>query len=741
METINVKLTPTKELFLDSTNGYRVISCRPYDFKTPIELNKYNNFTISGSNITNIKLNEPIELKLRKDENAKYPANYKMLGYVGVDITEKEKQIKVDPEKEMSLLSQFMEYSQAENVHKAYPNFIQMVLDGKEGELDYNNIYNVGAVRFEQYVEKIHLHFHSILFCNVAFEWGIDDFEQIEKISKNYGSPEDFEKGLKDNPYHIFFDLLHFSFEKSDKIVLKKNPDLIDSLVRCEYACLEILQENELEGNTRIDAELLEAMAEELVPEAKNHLEEAVTNSDLIYYDEETGYSSYKSTYENELTIKENILKRANEPINLNMEWQNYTTVDGFKCTEEQEEALKLINENKIVMIRGYAGCGKTTVMKSVILMLEDYCKDYLLLAPTGKASARLRETTGRDAMTIHMFLARNKEGLYSPDFVIIDEMSMVGVDLLALLLDTLPETTRIVFICDEAQLASISCGNVVQDIIDSGKVPTANLTKVFRYGSSGLATIATDTRNGDLSIRTESDNNYDDYHFETISSDPIGQVLKLYEDLIKQGYTKDEIMVLCPFNKSSLGTYAINEAIQSHFNTHSNTKAEYKINTGTTIKFKVGDKVINTHNNYHMPVLDEDENGNLIYNKSEAPIMNGDIGYVRKVIDDDGDGKVAMIVDFDGTMALIKGSDLTKLLLGYCITIHKSQGSQAKIVIVITGPIHKRMLTRNILYVADSRAEETLYEIGDIGAIENGLEKQENRERDTWLKDMLENG
>ena len=143
-------------------------------------------------------------------------------------------------------------------------------------------------------------------------------------------------------------------------------------------------------------------------------------------------------------------------------------------------------------------------LFRSVILMLEHYNKSYVLLAPTGKAAARLRETTGREAYTIHMYLARI-ETIGAPDYIIIDEASMVGVELMSKLVDNISAWTNLAFICDEAQLASISCGNVIQDLIDSGKIKMAQLTKVFRYGSSGLATIATDTRNGELGPRTSN--------------------------------------------------------------------------------------------------------------------------------------------------------------------------------------------------------------------------------------------
>ena len=416
------------------------------------------------------------------------------------------------------------------------------------------------------------------------------------------------------------------------------------------------------------------------------------------------------------------------------MDWHDFTSVDGFNCTEEQINFLKLICSEHVCMLRGYAGTGKSTVQKAVILMLEHYNKSYVLLAPTGKAAARLRETTGREAYTIHMYLARI-ETIGAPDYIIIDEASMVGVELMSKLMDNISAWTNLAFICDEAQLASISCGNVIQDLIDSGKIKMAQLTKVFRYGSSGLATIATDTRNGELGPRTS--NQFSDYKFisidESLSDKAVlKMIINVYEDLINKGYKQDDILVLCPFNKTKIGTYAINNVIQNKFNLHeSKTMTRPISGEDMVIEFKVGDKVINTVNNYRMETFIDCDEG-LVPSDNTIPVMNGDIGYVRWIGDND------MAVQFDSGLARITNSTVRNLLLGYCITVHKSQGSQAKAVIFISTKMHRKMLTRNLLYVADTRAQEELIEIGQDVYIEEALDTVEQNDRDTWLKDLM---
>ena len=177
------------------------------------------------------------------------------------------------------------------------------------------------------------------------------------------------------------------------------------------------------------------------------------------------------------------------------------------------------------------------------------------LLTPTGVSSKRLHQSTGRPASTIHRYLASGAVGR-NPDFVILDEATMISVDILSALFNAVPNHTKFIFVCDNAQLASISCGNIVQDILDSGIVPQAKLTKVFRYGSSGIATIATDVRNGEL---TDTGVAFDDYHpLSKLTKIQLAQVVDLYEELLEEGYNKDDIMVLCPFNKSDVGSYVI---------------------------------------------------------------------------------------------------------------------------------------------------------------------------------------
>lgn len=728
---MNIRCVPNKQIFSNWESNYRVISCYPIGSYPELELNNYGNFTISGSNLTDIQLYQETEVSIRKDNHAKYPASYIMIGVP--DMLLDNEKIIIPEGQNYNILCRFMEASQARYVDNAYPNFCQMVVNGEEEKIDYHNIYNVGKVRIEQYIDKVKNERDKLLLIPKAAEYGIESMEDVTTLTDFFTTATSFEEAIKENPYHIYYDMLKYNWNKTDKLVINKFPDLIDSTLRCEYGCIDILKKNENEGDTKINANLLAHYVKEIAPEAMKEIVNAVTNSEKIYYDPETKFSSLANTYLAELNIATEIKKRVNNPIIYNMNWEEYVEVDGFHMTEEQSKILELACSQSVMMLNGSAGTGKSTSMKALVRMLEANGKSYTILAPTGIAAKRISFTTGRTASTIHKFLASSNDYILG-DYVIIDEMSMVGVELLSALFNRLQEKTKIVFICDEAQLASISCGNIVQDIIDSNIVPIAKLTKVFRYGIGGIATIATDTRMGE---KFSPPYQFDDYEFIPIAKNAVKQVAEKYNELIVKGYKSDDIMILCPFNKSKIGSYLINNEIQSQHNFSPSTKAKYKRDS-YDIELKVGDKIINTQNNYNATQMELTEENTYVESEAPLAIMNGDIGYVRAYRENNDFPE--LLIQYDNGLALAKSADIKNLLLGYSISIHKSQGSQAKIVIVVIDKSHKGMCSRNLLYVALSRAQEKLIEIGDVDVINDALQIQEEKERETWLKDLLTN-
>lgn len=549
-------------------------------------------------------------------------------------------------------------------------------------------------------------------WTEIKKKYKIYSTKKYNQIKRNYDTPEKFEKEVYDNTYFMLICYLEKTFKIADELALQIKPELKESVERCVWVCRDLIHKHESEGHTKINASMLAKALHSSYQELMPFILTAVENP-MFHYEKDNKIVALKSTWDNECKIAEIIKEKVNNPFNSEMNWENYSEVDGMKLTDEQLSLLKEINEKSIVMLNGSAGTGKSQTTKALIKMLDDNAYTYTLLAPTGIAAKRLRQATGRQASTIHMHLACHRS---IGNFLIIDECSMIGVNLLGLLFDFIPKNTKIVLICDEAQLASISCGNIVQDIIDSKMVPIINLTKVFRYGIGGIATVATDVRLGkELSENVE----FDDYSFIPISSNPLVDIITIYDNALKK-YSPEDIMILSPFNVRNAGTYAINSALQNKYNLNP-TFLSYK-KQGADIEFKIGDRIVNTENNYHM----------LSDYGDELAVMNGDIG---TIINNDS---YITTVQFDNGIAYLENNDMYKMLLATAVSVHKSQGNQAKCVIVVIDKSHGFFLNRNIEYVAMSRAQEKLIVLGDIDTINNALKIQQEKRRETYLKNLL---
>ena len=541
--------------------------------------------------------------------------------------------------------------------------------------------------------------------------YGITLTEHKNKLDRHYGGNlKQFRDDLQANPYHVFVDICDMSFTYADAIIMRCHHAKPDAYCRCQYAIYAVLQKNEMEGNTRMtDAELARGV-NEIAHQAMLHIVDIVKNDLLIHYEPSRHLVAFEQTYKDELLIADHLRARLarHEPVEHDTE--QYRHDGDMELTDEQMSALRMVLDNGVCMLNGQAGSGKSQTTKAILDMLDDLGKSYVCLTPTGISSKVMRGYTGRPASTIHMFLMN----VWKPDYVLIDESSMVSVHLLAILLSQIGYEPKLVFIADNAQLASIQCGSLVQNMIDSGLIPRVELTKIFRYNSSGIVTMATDIRQGSCDHLTAD---FPDYLFvPEVESNPIGQVVEQYDQLIADGYSIDDIVVLCPFNRR-VGADAINAAISAKYNPNEPVRKNSVI--------KLGDKVLNCKNNYHVDGKDD-------------MIANGDVGYLRSIEYDYTTKTNTVMVEFaDGIKNV---GSLSVLKQAYAMSTHKSQGSSAKAVIVLIDPMHGFMLSRNLLYTAVTRARERLVVIGDADTIRRGIKVEENTQRNTWLKEMLDN-
>lgn len=730
---IEVNCRPIKRIFYNEESRYCVWICKPIGNNPELELNKYNNFTVSGEGIEFFEPGKEIKLKVEKDDNGKYEASYKMYGLGGVS-SEGEEYI-VNPDQEIPILMNFMSENKAVTINEAYPDFVQKVINGHEDEIDLSLIKGVGDKLFAKYVEKLKTACTGFAMLEEISKYGMKDMGVAMKATRLYHYPENFNGRIHQEPYKTYEELTSWGFNRRDNAVIEFFPDFRISMKRCLEVCKYFLKENEAQGDTRLQANILAKLALGYAPELKEYLYKVVTENDDLYYDKDTKYVSLKSTYDDEKLVARVIMEKLEPVFKHNFHPENFREVDGFKLTDEQYGILEAVQNNGIVILNGGSGCGKSSTVRALLRMLEHADKSYTLLAPTGVATKVLKKLTGRDAQTIAMNLVCGEQ---LKDFVIVDEFSLVNIHTVAALFDKIQPTNRIVLVCDSAQLAPIGAGNPLQDMLSSKLVRTTTLTKVFRYGQGGIATYSTDAKDcKDLDIQQVfADTTVANL---TKTDDIFKAAIQAYKNALEKGYKRSEILCLCPFNKSKIGTIAINNAIQSEINDKPDTKISFT-KEGIGVTLKIGDRVINKRNNYHAHVWDKKITAQEIF------IANGDIGTILGediIYDEDTDAILDyhLIVRFDNGIVALDKKECKNLLLGYCISVHSSQGSQAPCVIFVSSSLHKSMLTSNLVYVALSRAQKELTIVGDCDTINEGTKVKENFLRDTWLKEMLIGG
>lgn len=386
----------------------------------------------------------------------------------------------------------------------------------------------------------------------------------------------------------------------------------------------------------------------------------------------------------------------------------------GIIFEDEQRKAIITAVNRGLLVLTGGPGTGKTTTLGGILTLFEKQGLEIQLAAPTGRAAQRMSEVTGREAKTIHRLLEvqwdeddkpvfiRNSQNPLDCNAVVLDELSMVDISLFAAFLDALPLGCRLVLVGDYDQLPPVGAGNVLRDIIDSGLLPVTQLKIVFRQAMQSAI-----IRNAHMVINGEAPElangkNTDFFHMERSAPGSCAEtVAELYERRLPAAYGFDyltDIQVICPSKKGESGTRYINTLLQSRVNPKSENKREIFIG-GTTLR--EGDKVMQTRNNYMLEWEKDGEQGQGVF--------NGDIGILKKVSGADG----LLIIDFDGRVTQYPLEYAAELELSYAITVHKSQGSEFRAVIISVVGVPSPLLYRNLLYTAVTRAKELCITVG----------------------------
>lgn len=733
---LKVKAKVIREIY--HNDNFYILALSPMKIYDNLEITQYGTFTCKGE-LSMLTVGQEYDLVIEPISNDKYGTCYKVVDVPSLKVED------LNDDDELEILKTITTNSQADYVHKAYPNFIRLILNGEEDKIDIKNIYNVGETRFKVYKRLINEKFRYYYLMKQTKEYKIS-MSDCKLLLSKYKTIEECVKKINNTPYFILMEVLGRTFENIDKMILDIQPDLKVSKQRCEALIIGVLRRNEVDGSTRLYANDLfyyikeEYDAKELLP----MLKDVAVESDLIYYDEKTKDLSIMSTYLAECKIADFVKSKIQNSKKLNIDYTKYKNIDNFTMSDTQLNALKVFCESNISILAGTAGTGKSSSIKGLVSLMEDNHLTYTLLSPTGKASKVLSESTDRKAYTIHK---RCFSGSIDTDVVIVDECGMVSLDVFCMLLSAIQnDNARIVLVGDPAQLSSIGLSKIYDDLIKSNKVPMTMLTEVFRYKSNGSLFVATNIRQGknffddDFVKHNENTNEYtvsDNYKF--IQTDEVLEtVVNEYKKLLQKGIKKENIMVLSPFNVGLFGTYAINNEIQQMINPIlPNDKIQSRTVNKTKIVFKEGDLVINTKNDYEAVKADsyyanKDVEGISESDYETTAIVNGQMGIIREVVDK------GLIIQFDEEMVYMNRNKLNHLLLGYAISCHKSQGSTIDYSINIVTNAHKNMLSRGLLYVATTRCRKSHIDIGDESAFQYALSVCDNDLRKTWLLDLM---
>ena len=483
-------------------------------------------------------------------------------------------------------------------------------------------------------------------------------------------------------------------------------------------------------------------------------------NNEIIVEDREGEEWIYLySFYNAENQIAQNILgldryKNVKKVSNIEKELKLVEERTDILLSEKQKEAIRAINDNNVTIITGGPGTGKTTIIKSIIEIYKQKKYKIVLCAPTGRAAKRMTETTGEEASTLHRLLEIGKvdeESLFKKDneyqgapidgdIIIVDEVSMVDMFIMSYLLDCIYKGTKLILVGDCDQLPSVGPGSVLKDLIASEKITTVHLDKIFRQAAKSKIIVNAHRVNSGKKFISKDDKEMEedskqDFFFikENNQEKVLEQVLSLCNGRLKKFGDYDffeSIQVLSPTKKGMLGTKEMNKALQEELNPHREGESE-KNSMGAI--FRIGDRVMQIKNNYDIYWERKDgrevEVGNGVFNGETGTILN--INEKEKNI----------CVKFDDEkLVWYEFNDLEQIEHSYCITIHKAQGSEFDVVIMLVPQAAPMLLTRNLLYTGLTRAKKLLIVIGNERVVDYMISNVDSKKRNTGLEFKLKN-
>ena len=568
---------------------------------------------------------------------------------------------------------------------------------------------------------------------------------------------------IEANPYILIDISRGVDFKQIDDMAIelgmeKENSKRVKSGIK--YALIKITYNGHcctLKANLIEYVKQLLGVSEEVIEEGLINLK---VNDDIVIEDRDGEEWVYLYTfYRAEEQIAQRIIKldkskNIKKVANIEKELKIVEEKTDILLSEKQKEAIKAINDNNVTIITGGPGTGKTTIIRSIIEIYKQKKYKIVLCAPTGRAAKRMTETTGEEACTLHRLLEIGKvdeESVFKKDseyqgtpidgdIVIVDEVSMVDMFLMSYLLGCIYQGTKLILVGDSDQLPSVGPGSVLQDLIKSEKLVTVHLDKIFRQAAKSKIIVNAHRVNSGRKFIDKDDEELEedskqDFFFikENNQEKVLEQVLSLCNGRLKKFGDYDffeSIQVLSPTKKGMLGTKELNKALQNELNPHREGEAE-KNSMGAI--FRIGDRVMQIKNNYDMywekRINDNIEVGNGVF--------NGETGTITNINEKEKNVRVKFD---DEKVCWYEFNDLEQLEHSYCITIHKAQGSEFDVVIMIIPQAAPMLLTRNLLYTGITRAKKLLIVIGNERVVDYMIKNVDSKKRNTGLEFKLRN-
>lgn len=543
---------------------------------------------------------------------------------------------------------------------------------------------------------------------------------------------------LQNNPYQLIDDIDGIGFKTADDLALKIGVDPVDEN-RIRAAILYALKEVCFhDGSTYHEHDSIFKNFHRYIPQIGyetfcDKLDELIEEKKIIQ-DVDKFYPY--DLYESEKIISRTFKKWLNVPLYVYEEDEVKILIQqleeelSIEYDELQKEAIYLFLQQSAMILTGGPGTGKTTIVEAIIKLFSQLNPDQsiALVAPTGRAAKRLSEVTGLEACTIHRLLkwdlhtntfAVNATNPLNVDLLVIDEFSMVDTLLFSHLLEASQRVSKVLIIGDDQQLPSVSPGHVLKDLLASQLVPTIQLNHIYRQSQeSGIIQLAHSIRND------QYDENlffqYHDIHFQScLPYDVVKNVKILVSKAMQEGYDASDIQVLAPMYNGVAGIDALNDCLQELLNPQDGYKNELRV--GKRI-FREGDKILQ------------------LKNRVDDNVFNGDIGILEEVCYKDNFEFLTdtLIVNFDGEYVEYTPNDFYTITHAYCMSIHKSQGNEFKIVIMPVLKDYYIMLRKNLIYTGLTRAKQSLFVLGNHQAFRYGISNNHDEKRRTTLKEKL---